>query len=92
MINLTVNKTIKIYARFTADEWCLYTASLEKDHVDRCANHLNGLLEYYVNSGMVRKDVEGNLHYTMKRIEWCGAYDTEARKFLTTVLNEIYGE
>ena len=90
MINLDIKHKVVIRANFSADQWALYTATIDKEEVDSCANHLNGWLEYYVNAGMHRKMVEENLHEIMRQYKNHGAYDSEPRGFLEVVLDEIY--
>lgn len=90
MINLNIKHKVQISANFSADQWALYTSTIEKEEIDLCANHFNRWLEHYVNAGFGRREVEEKMHKIMSEFKNYGAFDSEPRGFLEVVLDKIY--
>ena len=85
MYNL--NKSIKIDPQFTAQEWELYTVTME---CSRVALVLNSNLKKLVNAGNSMEIVEKKMHELMYRYSSYGAFDTEPRWLLSAILQEVY--
>lgn len=87
MINLKIRKTIQ--ANFTADQWELYTESM---NCSAAVYTLNEYLEHLVNEGDYDKTtVLNKMMEKMSQLSSYGASDSEPIYFLETVLREIYG-
>lgn len=89
MKNLEITRVVKIKALFTADQWQLYTSSMD---CGNAADILNLTLNYHVNQGHDRKTVESEMYKVMNQYSKYGATDSEPIWFLQDVLDRIYGE
>jgi hypothetical protein len=90
MHNLTIVIKKDITCNFSADQWGLYTNSFPRDEIEDVANKLNSQLNDYVNEEYTMTEVrDGMFNYLAKWTRY-GAFDTEPRLFLETVLGEIY--
>jgi hypothetical protein len=85
MRNLEMRKTIK--ADFDAEQWDLYTHSMD---CDEAARYLNRTLEKFVNDGNDKMTVIGKMMEEMKGLSKFGAYDSEPIYFLESVVRKIY--
>ena len=88
MNGLIVTRIVRVKVSFTAEQWQLYTASMP---CGSAATTLNIELNQYVNNGFTRAEVRTRMHVEMSRLRKTGAFDTEPRAFLETVLDEIFG-
>lgn len=84
-----LNMSITIDPAFTAEDWQLYTSSMD---CVPAANSLNKALKEAVNSGANREDVEKLVNKEMNRLRNFGAIDSEPRWFLEDVLDQIFGK
>lgn len=87
MQNLLITK--HIVAKFTAEQWSLYTAS-HKEECVLAARALNDALEYAVNHGSNRWTTFKQVSLVMQQHSNVGAADTEPREFLYDVLDQIF--
>lgn len=83
MDNLEINYKVQIRAYFTPEQWHL------DHHEDNylLTNQLNSWLEYYINSGFTRDDVENNIGVILKSYN---CHNIEPLQFLDVVLNRIF--
>ena len=87
MNNLKIRKNISV--NFTADQWELYTESM---NCSAAVYTLNEYLEHLVNEGEYdKKTVLNKMMEKMRNFSSYGACDSEPIYFLETVLEEIYG-
>lgn len=84
-----LNMRVHIEPTFTAEEWQLFTASMDCAKV---AEKLNYELKIVVNGGNERFQVEKHMEQWMRKFAEYGAYDSEPIWFLQQVLDEIYGD
>jgi hypothetical protein len=82
-----LNMVWTIDPQFTADQWKLYTASMD---CNEAAKELNAALLAQVKSGLNREQANVSMHNVMRKFAAYGAVDSEARWFLQDVLDEIY--
>ena len=86
--NLT--KIVSIRADFTADQWGLFTCSMD---CGPAAANLNYTLETAVNDrDNTRSDVYRIISNAMSKWADYGATDSEPEHFVGRVLDDIYGE
>lgn len=84
-----LNMRVHIEPAFTAEQWQLFTASMDCKNV---AEKLNYELKIVVNGdSMSRAQIEQHMHQWMRKFAEYGAYDSEPIWFLQQVLDEIYG-
>jgi len=83
-----LNMTIQIDPQFTANDWQMYTCSMD---CTEAANSINRVLKEAVNSGVDRYAVETLVHREMGRQAKFGAADSEPYWFLEQILNECFG-
>lgn len=89
MRNLVIRKHFE--CNFTPDQWELLTNSFDRTVMDKVANELNKCLQYVANDPNMRRSLaEEFMFEEMKKLSKYGAYDSEPRWFLSTVLDEIY--
>ena len=88
MKNLEITRVVKINAQFTAEQWQLYS-SME---CDLAVKALNTALNFFVNSGVDRREVQKGMHKVMNQYSKYGSTDSEPIWFLQDVLDRIYGE
>lgn len=84
-----LNMRVHIEPAFTADDWQLFTASMDCAKV---AEKLNYELKIIVNGGNERFQVEKHMEPWLQTFSAYGASDSEPRWFLKQVLDEIFGE
>lgn len=84
-----LNKSVHINPTFAWTDWELY----EDAKATNTARLLNELLRDLVNAGCDRDEVERQMLATMESDAFSevGANDTEPRRFLDRILEEIYG-
>lgn len=85
MNNLKVTK--RIYCNFTAEQWELYTESMD---CTQAAMALNSALEQCFNEGMSKQDTLSWMLKLMDKYKEAGASDSEPVWFLEDVLSELY--
>lgn len=90
MHNLTIVIKKDITCNFSADQWGLLTNSFPRDEIEEVASRLNNQLNDYVNNDYTMTEVRNGMHHFMLNYKNYGAYDSEVRGFLETVLGEIY--
>ena len=73
--------------KLTANDWQLYTVP---GHT-KAARTLNNELKVCVNQGGTKEDVRQMMYLIMDNLREFGAYDTEPRSVLESILDEIYG-
>jgi len=83
MDNLEIKHKIQIRAHFTPEEW--HVGHLEDNYA--LTIQLNIWLEYYVNSGFSRPDIENNMGVILKSY---GSHNSEPLQFLDVVLNKVF--
>lgn len=88
-IMLALNMRVHIDPQFSADDWQLFTASMDCSKV---AEKLNYELKIIVNGNNARVIVEKHMHQWMAKFAEYGANDSEPIWFLEQVLGEIYGD
>lgn len=82
-----LKKKVQIDASFSADDWQLYTSSLDCAMAASC---LNAMLMALVNQGNSRHEVEVGMSKEMSRLSKYGASDSEPRYVLECILDEVY--
>ncbi len=83
-----LQKKVSINANFTADQWQLFTCSMD---CAPAASALNKALTAAVNAGKTRDQVEEAMDPVFSRFSKFGAADSEPTHFLRRVLDEIFG-
>lgn len=84
---LGLAKTTKYRAEFSADQWELYTSSMDCREV---ADKLNRMLTELLNGNIPRHEVEKNMLVYMDRFAEYGAADSEPMRLLERVLEEAF--
>jgi hypothetical protein len=83
-----LNPTVKIDPKFTADDWQLFTASM---NCNGAARKLNTTLRQAVNKkGSTAFEVRLEMHPVMRELSKFGANDSEPQWLLASVLDEVY--
>jgi hypothetical protein len=73
---------------FTAEEWQLFTCSMD---CTGPAGELNYNLKWAINSGLTRRDAEKHMGEIMRKLSDFGACDSEPIWFLEPIMDKIYG-
>ena len=87
MENLKIEGDGTVSVGFTADQWQLYTASMD---CSKAAEALNLQLQKAVNSGMDRERVRDHMDVVMSRLSGYGAADTEPEVTLLKALERMF--
>ncbi len=90
MNNLIIETRRTVTCNFSADQWGLLTATFPRDEIEEVANRLNNQLNEYVNNDYTMKETRDFMFNYLAQWSRYGAFDTEPRMFLETVLGEIY--
>ncbi len=88
MHNLEITRSFKIKATFTAEEWRLFTESMDCEYVTRI---LNEQLVLSCGTHSDRNETEREMEGIMSQFSHFGASEAEPREHLTHVLDYIYG-
>lgn len=82
-----VTKTVTVNINLTADQWQLYTASMDCEPV---AKILNGQFNHLANRHAPRDEFESAMEKLMREYSSYGASDSEPRWMLEDLLNEQF--
>ena len=88
MNRLNLVRTVMVNPTFSWTDWELY----DMPRVIEVAERLNRRLKMLVNHDLDRDLIEDEMLDEMDKVKEFGALDSDARRFLKNVLDEIFGD